>query len=111
MTSSKVVQEVQPLEYSISNKHTSIKNKVKDFSIKLNPGRPDFNAVRSEKCVFIIYFNSSLIFFGDILKLFSSMTAGRKEKVDVFFCGNRELGQVVQKNALKHKFKFYKENF
>ena len=54
MTSSKVVQQVQPLEYSISSKTTSMKRKIKDFSLKLNPGRPDFDAVICLNFTFLI---------------------------------------------------------
>ena len=45
MTSSKVVQEIKPLENPEFDKKGQIESKIDDFSIKLIPGRPDFEKV------------------------------------------------------------------
>jgi hypothetical protein len=45
MTSSKVVQEIKPLENPGFDMEGQIKSKLDDFSIKLIPGRPDFDKV------------------------------------------------------------------
>lgn len=87
MSSAKVVQEIKPLDNPDFDKKGQIQSKMSDFVLKLNPGRPDFD------------------------KLFSEISASKKGKVDVFFCGNRDFGKFVNKKCLIHKFKFNKEYF
>ena len=87
MTSAKIVQEIRPLDNPEFDKQGQIQSQIDDFSLKLQPGRPDFD------------------------KLFDDLNKTRKGKLDVFFCGNREFGQFVQKKCFKNKFKFYKEYF
>ena len=89
MTSAHQVQEIKPLDYGEFDKngHMETSMALDDFSLKLNPGRPDFN------------------------KIFADISAKKKGKVDVFFCGSREFGQTVQKTSLSYKFKFNKEYF
>ncbi len=45
MTSSKVVQEIKPLENPDFDKKGQIQSQIDDFSIKLTPGRPDLDKV------------------------------------------------------------------
>ena len=89
MTSAREMQEIKSHDYNEMEKNELIEMQMlDDFSLKLNPGRPDFDA------------------------LFADIYANKRAKdVDVFFCGNREFGQTVQKAALNQKFKFNKEYF
>jgi NADPH oxidase len=88
MTSAKVVQEIKPLENAEFDKKGQIESKLDDFALRLNPGRPDFD------------------------RLFEDISATKKGKeVDVFFCGNRQFGRVVQNKCFEHKYKFFKEYF
>ncbi|CAF0745978.1 unnamed protein product [Brachionus calyciflorus] len=87
MTSASTVQEIKPLDNPDFDKNGQIESKMDDFVLKLNPGRPDFD------------------------KLFTELTKESKDKVDVFFCGNRDFGKFVQKKCFSHNFKFNKEYF
>ncbi len=89
MSSAKAVQEVKPLvkHQRASDGTTSLGGLDKEFSLNLQPGRPDIN------------------------KLFDQIAVNKKGSVSVFFCGNRELGSIVQEQAINHNFNFYKEHF
>ena len=45
MTSAKTAQEIKPLDMPDFDKNGQIESKLKDFVLKLNPGRPDFDTV------------------------------------------------------------------
>lgn len=55
MTSASVVQEIKPLEYHMADKLEQMQNRNKNFSLKLNPGRPNFDDV-SFFCAINFYF-------------------------------------------------------
>ncbi len=90
MTSSKNEREIRPMDNPEFDMMGQIDDsEIEDFSLKLQPGRPD------------------------IEKLFTEISSNRTHdrSVDVFFCGNREFGKIVEKESLKFGFNFSKEHF
>lgn len=93
MTSSKVEREIMldASQLGVLNKYKEQslmdESSIKGFSMKLKPGRPPLE------------------------KIFTEIEKEKKGKVDVFFCGNVQFGNLVQKNCLAKKFKFSKEIF
>lgn len=57
MTSASDVQELKPLDNPDFDKKGQIQSKMDDFSLKLNPGRPDFDQVK------MIYEDKKIICF------------------------------------------------
>lgn len=75
------------LELKMKNEEV-LKHSLEAFNLSLKPGRPDFD------------------------KIFQNIDQNRiSEKVNAFFCGPIELAKSIQKQAVRYKFNFEKENF
>lgn len=93
MTSAKEVQEIKvhdDVKLRVLNKnlvHETIADINKDFSMKLTPGRPNWQ------------------------KVFEKLSSEKKGKVDAYFCGAPLLGKQIKDKCTQFKFNFSQENF
>ena len=106
MTSAKCEQGIKTMEQKISDQN-SIENS-NEFSLKLKPGRPDFDSVNK---ILFNFYKVNVNLENYLFKLFKKISTENKGKVDVYFCGNSEFGRIVQKKAIQFKYKFSKEYF
>ncbi len=65
----------------------NINGESNDFSLKLNPGRPNLD------------------------EIFRNVSNETKGKVDVYYCGNVQLGEMIETKCVQYKYKFAKEYF
>jgi predicted ferric reductase len=65
----------------------NINGESNDFSLRLNPGRPNLD------------------------EIFQNVLNENKGKVDVYFCGNIQLGEMIETKCVQYKYKFAKEYF
>ena len=65
----------------------NINGESNDYAIRLNPGRPNLD------------------------EIFQNVSNENKGKVDVFFCGNIQLGETIETKCAQFNYKFSKEYF
>jgi NADPH oxidase 5 len=65
----------------------NINGESNDFSLRLNPGRPNLD------------------------EIFLNVSNETKGKVDVYYCGNVQLGEMIETKCVQYKYKFAKEYF
>jgi hypothetical protein len=80
--------ENYPMQYYGDKEKSKIEEEIiRNLFKNIEPGRPDFD------------------------KLFTEISSKKNGKVHVFFCGNNQLGKIVNKKCRKYKFNFSREYF
>jgi hypothetical protein len=86
----------------------SMRRIVEEMFLNIKKGRPNWTSV-----IFLIFNNFQIIFICILMKLLKEIKENSKhpDNIGIYFCGNKNIGDMLKIECLNLKLKYSQENF